>query len=196
MERHFKWKSLCFRFALQPGSKQQNDFRFFFLSSSCCSCNAAILCRTIEGGCRYWQFFLRADGISQDEVESGKELCRWILEALDWDKNHLVHISAWSELCISLAKASLCMTSGLPIEKFADMGILQVAPMHAMGDVDIVGLHGTSLMDLKSGELKGLHSFIKKHKLLEHYPWLQSVQDDIQLLHLDLTGSWDADLMT
>ena len=88
------------------------------------------------------------------------------------------------------------MTSGLPIEKFAGMGILQVAPMHAMGDVGIVGLHGTSLMDLKSGELKGLHSFIEKHKLLEHYPSLQSVQDDIQLLHLDLTGSWDADLMT
>lgn len=143
-----------------------------------------------------WQFFLlTADGISQDEVESGKKLCRWILEVLDWDKNHLVQIASWCELCISLAIASLCMTSGLPIETFADIGILQVAPMHAMGDVDITGLHGTSLMDLKSGELRGLHSFIKKHKLLESYPWFQAIQDDIQTLHLDLTGAWDTDLM-
>ena len=141
-------------------------------------------------------FFLTTDGISQDEVESGKGLCRWILEVLDWDKNRLVNIAAWSDLCIALAKASLCLTSGLPIENFADIGILQVAPMHAMGKVDIVGLVGTSVVDVKSGELRRLHSFIKKHKLLERYPWLQSVQDDIQLLHLDLTGSWDTDLMT
>lgn len=140
-------------------------------------------------------FFLTADGISQDELESGKELCRFILEVLDWDKNHLVHIAAWAELMISLAKASLGMGSGLPIEKFDDLGILQIAPRHAMGDFDIVDLHGTALENLKSGELMSLHSFIKKHKLVEHYPWLQAVQDDIQTLHLDMTGAWDTDLM-
>lgn len=139
--------------------------------------------------------FLTADGISQDELESGKELCRFILEVLDWDKNHLVHIAAWAELMISLAKASLGMGSGLPIEKMDDLGILQIAPRHAMGDFDIVDLHGTALENLKSGELMSLHSFIKKHKLVEHYPWLQAVQDDIQTLHLDMTGAWDTDLM-
>ena len=116
------------------------------------------------------------------------------MEVLDWDKNHLVHIAAWAELCMSLGKASLCIKSSLPIEKFDDIGSLQIAPMHAMGDVDIVDLHGTALQDL-SGERMGLHSFIKKHKLLEHYPWLQAVQDDIQTLHLDMTGAWDTDLM-
>ena len=133
-------------------------------------------------------FFLTADGVSHDEVESGKELCRWVCEALDWDKNRL-QIANWAELCIALAKASLCVKSGLPIGKVDDFSILQVAPMHAMGNVDIVGLRGTALQDVKSAELMALHSVIKKHKLVELYPWLQSIQDDIQLLHLDLTGA-------
>ncbi len=55
-ERHFKWTSLCFRFALQQGSKPHKRFVLFFLSNSCSS-DDGILCSTIEGRCKYFGSF-------------------------------------------------------------------------------------------------------------------------------------------
>lgn len=141
-------------------------------------------------------FLLCLNDCSQDELENSLEVCKWVLEVLDSDTNGIVRLDAWADLCVSLAKASRCKKTGEDPRKFFNTGILDVAPFCHLGMMDISDLAGTSFMEPKGRELLGLHSFIKKNNLVAHFPWLQSVQDEIQLLHLDLTGAWDTDLMT
>lgn len=133
---------------------------------------------------------------SQDELETNLAVCKWILEVLDSDKTGMVHLAEWSDLCVSLAKASRCKKTGEDPQKFFNTGILDVAPLVHLGMMDISELAGSSMMEPISRELLGLHALIKRLNLIAHFPWLQGVQDELQLLHLDLTGAYDADLMT
>lgn len=94
-------------------------------------------------------FLLRLNDCSQDELENSLEVCKWVLEVLDFDTNGIVRLDAWADLCVSLAKASRCKKTGEDPRKFFNTGILDVAPFCHLGMMDISDLAGTSLWNRK-----------------------------------------------
>ena len=140
-------------------------------------------------------FLLSLIDVNPDELENGKNICGWVLDHLDFDKNHLKHPVEWSDLCTAFGRTFMCKLGIASLVETYEVGILKFAPLCHLGNIDIMDLTGSSIMESKGAELKNLHLFLQKHNLIQHYPWLQFVQDEIQALHLDLTGQWDTDLM-
>ena len=139
-----------------------------------------------------------AKAVELHELESGFQTCKWILEALDLEKNQIAHSSDWVCLCIALWKASMCSECQDPslLKEIHHVEIHHLAPLHSLGVYDIQKLAGTPLMNLKARQLCDLHALIHKHSSIRDFPWLEGVQEEIQKLHLDLTGEYNTDLMT
>lgn len=126
------------------------------------------------------------------ELESGFQTCKWILEALDLEKSQNAHRSDWVCLCVALWKASMCSECQDPglLKEIHHVEIHHLAPLHSLGAFDIQKLAGTPLV------MCDLHAPIHKNSLIHDFPWLGGVQEEIQKLHLDLTGEYNTDLMT
>ena len=140
-------------------------------------------------------FLLSLHDVNPDELQKGKNTCSFVLEHLDFDKNYLTHPVEWADLCAALGRTCMCKSGVASLVETYEVGILRFAPLCHLGTFDIMDLTGSSMMESVSGDFKELHVFIQKHNLVQHYPWLKFVQDEIQALHLDLTGLWDTDLM-
>ena len=52
-------------------------------------------------------------------------------------------------------------------------------------------MHARRLTDLFH-----LHGVLKATSMVDHYPWLKSVVQDIEVAYLDITGVWDTSMMT
>lgn len=139
-----------------------------------------------------------AKAVGLPEMENGFQTCKWVLEVLDLEKNQIANRSDWACLCVSLWKASMCSECQDPslLKEIQHIEIHHLAPLHSLGAYDIQKLAGTPLMNVKAQQLCDLHGLIHRRNLISDFPWLGGVQEEIQKLHLDLTGEYNTDLMT
>ena len=144
------------------------------------------------------EHLLSLDGVTKDQLVTLTGFATWVVEELDYQKNEISNPGAWADLVVFLGKASFCKQSihGVALmPHFRDLGILSFAPNCSLGMKDIVDFRGTEESKSKAADMLSLRALITNNDLVTKFPWLQSVLYDIQTLHLDLTGEWDADMM-
>ena len=49
---------------------------------------------------------------------------------------------------------------------------------------------------MRADNLFHLHKLLLESHLIQEYEWVKGVIQDIELMHLDLTGEWDTNMMT
>ena len=136
--------------------------------------------------------FLVSCGAVHDDVEASKELARWVLECLDFARCDLPtteeHVLAWKNFALVCAKASMALLTGKDPSCFDNMSHASVCPLVNFRGRDIVEFRGTHTEEVKAGEFRLVMSMMVKYNLCEKFPWLQPIAEDIERLHIDLTG--------
>lgn len=135
---------------------------------------------------------LRDSPVLESSLEHGKDLTRWVLETLSPEKN-MIWKEGWEAMALILAKAHIAKIKDCNVSDLTDVNITTIA-LAPCQQMDIIAFQNhPTLFQKKSEELKVFHSFIvnelvKKEKSSECRQWLQKIQDDVEDLHLDLTG--------
>ena len=133
--------------------------------------------------------------ITDDAIETAKELCRWTLETLSPQSNSLWE-GAWEIAAVAFAKASKVRSSGCTLESLNDMTLKTIVPGSCQNlDVSVYQFDDHS-KQLKATELKLAHELLTCLLLQESYEGndrqlsfcLQRLQFDVETLHLDLCG--------
>lgn len=130
--------------------------------------------------------------LSHDEIECSKELGRWVLCELHFGKCGIApsHTLSWQAFTLACARASLATLVGKqPSELAGDITVDSIAPNHGKGRFDILDLRGTTREEILAREFRVAHSMLTANNLMcENFNWLQDVVEDIEMLHIDLTG--------
>ena len=106
---------------------------------------------------------------------SGDELARsvltfqWVLETCNFDDGKgFQSIADWADSCVSVGWAWMIKR-----------------------ELVIADLRGSIDAREKAEDLFHLHGVLKATSMVDHYPWLKSVVQDIEVAYLDITGVWD-----
>ena len=136
---------------------------------------------------------------------SGDELARsvltfqWVLETCNFDDGKgFQSIADWADSCVSvrwawMIKREIAQNLDQCIET---MGVTGFAPNTTLGELVIADLRGSIDAREKAEDLFHLHGVLKATSMVDHYPWLKSVVQDIEVAYLDITGVWDTSMMT
>ena len=142
---------------------------------------------------------LRLDGFGEHDLECGKETARWIVETLDIKNQDggMHSVANWADVCVALGWSSL-MKQGIltSFEQCKDIGIADIAPLCSLGTHVIHDFVGHRLEKLRANNLLHLHKLLVESNQVQEYEWVKRVVQDIEVMHLDLTGQWDTDMMT
>ena len=136
---------------------------------------------------------LRNNPTLDSSLDCSKELVRWVLETLSPETN-MIWKEGWEAMALILAKAQMAKFQDCSVSDLTDITISNVVPGPCQ-QLDIVAFRDhPTLFQLKSEELKVFHSLVvselvKKEKSLACREWLHRIQDDVEDLHLDLTGA-------
>ena len=127
--------------------------------------------------------------IKSEILESCKECCRWVLETLDFEKCEICEPrTTWAVVAVACARAVLAKNNKKDLAEFEDVNVKHVVLLFAQGNCDIVGFRNTPIEGLKQQELCTVFQVITWHDMHVDFPWLRDLLDDLQVLHLDLTG--------
>ena len=136
---------------------------------------------------------------SGDELSRARETFQWVLETCDFDEGKgFQSIADWADACVSVGWAWM-IKSGIveSLDECTDtIGVTAFAPNTSLGELTIADLRGSSIASTKADDLLHLHGVLQATSMVDHYPWLKSVVQDIELSHLDITGAWDTNMMT
>ena len=115
--------------------------------------------------------------LSHVEIECSKFL------ELRWGKCGIArsHTLSWQALATLVGKQ--------PSKIDGDVTVDSIAPNHGKGRFDILDLRGTPREEILAKEFRVTHSMLTaNHPMCENFNWLQDIVEDIEMLHLDLTG--------
>jgi len=140
---------------------------------------------------------LHLDGFSEDDLERAKETVRWILETVDIDREGMKNVADWADVCVALGW-SLLMKRGIvtSFEQCKTIGVTDIAPLCSLGMHVITDFVGSQFGKMRADNLFHLHKLLLESHLIQEYEWVKGVIQDIELMHLDLTGEWDTNMMT
>ena len=135
--------------------------------------------------------------ITDDAIETAKELCRWTLETLSPQGNSLWE-GVWEIAAVAFAKASKVRSSGCTLESLNDMTLETIVPGSCQNFDVRMYQHDDHIKQLKAMELKLVHELLtclllqesseeRNDRLLSFC--LQRLQFDVETLHLDLCGT-------
>ncbi len=143
---------------------------------------------------------LRLDGFGTNDLERGKDTARWIVETLDinnQDDGGMHSVANWADVCVALGWSSL-MKQGIltSFEQCKAIGIADIAPLCSLGTHVIHDFVGSRFEKLRANNLLHLHKLLVESHQVQEYDWVKGVVQDIEVMHLDLTGQYDTTLMT
>ena len=126
---------------------------------------------------------------SGDELSRARETFQWVLETCGFDDGKgFQSIADWDGACVSVGWAWMIKRGIVEsLDECIDTtGVTEFAP-------------NTSLAELVSNRRLMTCSTcmgFKATSIVDHYPWLKKVVQDIELSYLDITGAWDTNMMT
>ena len=127
--------------------------------------------------------------INSEILESCKECCRWVLETLDFEMNEICEPrTTWAVFTVACARAVLAKNFNKDLAEFEDVTVQSVIPGFGQGVRDIVHFRNTPIERVKGQELLTAFQVINWHDMVVDFPWLSDLMDDLEVLHLDLTG--------
>lgn len=140
---------------------------------------------------------LHLDGFSENDLERAKGTVRWILETVDIDREGMKSVADWADVCVALGWSSL-VKQGIvtSFEQCKYIGVADLAPMCSLGEHVIHDFVGSQFEKMRADNLLHLHKLLVETNLIQDYDWVKGVVQDIELMHLDLTGEWDTNMMT
>ena len=132
-------------------------------------------------------------GISAEQLESSKELVRWVLETLCPSINAYC-CSAWESCALALGRAYVAKTSGHNVMSLSDMTLQSIVPAIGSKRLNIKAFEDDPwIRNTKSMEMIAFHSVLSRlidtHADLPHKWWLTRVQLEVENLCVDLTGN-------